>query len=130
MQSTLGREKHDMRRLMTLMIVTLGAVAAHADAGTVDIDALIASMTLDEKVGQMTQAERSSASPDDVRDYFIGSILSGGGSAPATNTPTGWADMHDAYQTAALTTRLGIPILCSIDAVQSAAKLGSPNRSE
>jgi hypothetical protein len=43
--------------------------------------------------------------------------LSGGGSAPASNTPTGWADMHDAYQNAALGTRLGIPIVYGIDAV-------------
>ena len=83
----------------------------------VDIEALIASMTLDEKIGQMTQAERASATPNDVRNYFLGSILSGGGSVPASNTPTGWADMHDSYQSAALNTRLGIPIVYGIDAV-------------
>ncbi len=95
----------------------LCAVVACPAALAVDIDALVNSMTIDEKVGQMTQAERSGATPDDVRDYFLGSILSGGGSAPASNTPTGWADMHDAYQAAALSTRLGVPILYGIDAV-------------
>ena len=82
-----------------------------------DIEALIAQMTLAEKIGQMTQAERGSATPEDVRDFFLGSVLSGGGSAPASNTPAGWADMHDAYQNAALSTRLGIPIVYGIDAV-------------
>ncbi|MBW8002798.1 MAG: glycoside hydrolase family 3 protein [Planctomycetes bacterium] len=89
-----------------------------ANAATaVDIEALISSMTLDEKVGQMTQVERSKADADDVRNYFLGSVLSGGGSHPASNTPTGWADMHDDYQNAALATRLGIPIIYGIDAV-------------
>ncbi len=92
-------------------MITVSASAA------VDIEALISSMTLDEKIGQMTQAERGSATPDDVRNYFLGSILSGGGSHPASNTPTGWADMHDDYQNQALSTRLGIPILYGIDAV-------------
>ena len=100
-----------MLGLSVLLVLTRGEAAA------VDIDALIASMTLDEKVGQMTQAERVGATPADVRDYYLGSILSGGGSVPAENTPTGWADMHDAYQNAALDTRLGIPIIYGIDAV-------------
>lgn len=95
----------------------MASLACVARTWAVDIDALIADMTLDEKVGQMTMAERSSASPDDVRDFFLGSILSGGGSAPASSTPTGWADMHDAYQNGAAQTRLGIPILYGIDAV-------------
>jgi beta-glucosidase len=82
-----------------------------------EIDALVASMTLDEKVGQMTQAERGTASPQDVRDYYLGSILSGGGSHPGSNTAAGWADMHDEYQDDALQTRLEIPILYGVDAV-------------
>ncbi|MEM1186116.1 MAG: glycoside hydrolase family 3 N-terminal domain-containing protein [Planctomycetota bacterium] len=106
-----------MTALRNTLIVALLLIAPVHGAFAVDIDAIIASMTLDEKVGQMTQAERSSASPADVRNFFLGSILSGGGSAPASNTPTGWADMHDAYQNGALSTRLGIPILYGIDAV-------------
>lgn len=102
----------DLLTVSLLVIIIIGSAAAE-----VDIEALISSMTLDEKIGQMTQAERASASPDDVRDYYLGSILSGGGSHPASNTPTGWADMHDDYQNAALSTRLGIPILYGIDAV-------------
>jgi len=103
------------RRFAPLVLILAGLLARPVAA--VDIDALVAAMTLDEKIGQMTQAERGSATPADVRTYFLGSILSGGGSAPASNTPAGWADMHDAYQNAALSTRLGIPILYGIDAV-------------
>lgn len=95
------------------MLVISGSAMALTPS---EIDALISSMTLDEKVGQMTQAERS-ASPADVQNYFLGSILSGGGSVPTPNTPTSWADMHDDYQNAAMNTRLGIPILYGIDAV-------------
>jgi beta-glucosidase len=65
----------------------------------------------------MTQAERGSTSPADVTAYRLGSILSGGGSAPATNTASGWADMYDAYQQGALATPLGIPMIYGVDAV-------------
>lgn len=78
---------------------------------------LLARMTLEEKVGQMMQVERGEISPKEVTTYFIGSILSGGGSVPKRNTPEAWADMHDDYQEAARSTRLGIPILYGVDAV-------------
>ncbi|MBW8002377.1 MAG: carbohydrate-binding protein [Planctomycetes bacterium] len=103
--------------MKNVLIMLFFVLIAAGSVSAVDIEALISSMTLDEKVGQMTQAERGGASPDDVRDYFLGSILSGGGSHPASNTPTGWADMHDSYQNKALATRLGIPIIYGIDAV-------------
>ncbi|MCU0452556.1 MAG: glycoside hydrolase family 3 C-terminal domain-containing protein [Bacteroidetes bacterium] len=82
------------------------------------VDSLVALMTLDEKIGQMTQAERSRGSIElDIRTYTLGSLLSGGGSAPADNSPGGWADMYDRYQQAALQTRLRIPLIYGIDAV-------------
>jgi beta-glucosidase len=75
-------------------------------------------MTLDEKIGQMTQAERTYLSTEsDIRDYLLGSVLSGGGSAPPVNDPAGWADMCDRYQQQALGTRLRIPLLYGADAV-------------
>jgi beta-glucosidase len=106
-----------VRPLQTSVALVASLVFVVSDARGVDIEALLTSMTLDEKIGQMTQAERGSATPNEVRDFFLGSILSGGGSAPSSNTPSGWADMHDAYQNAALSTRLGIPVLYGIDAV-------------
>lgn len=83
------------------------------------VDDLLSRMTLAEKVGQMTQAERADidADPSLIATYGLGSVLSGGGSAPTPNTPTAWADMIDRYQRAALTSRLGIPLLYGIDAV-------------
>ncbi|NUR31371.1 MAG: carbohydrate-binding protein [Catenulispora sp.] len=81
------------------------------------VSQLMSTMTLDEKIGQMTQAERGSVSNADITNYALGSVLSGGGSAPSPNTATGWADMYDGFQNAALNSRLGIPLLYGADAV-------------
>jgi beta-glucosidase len=80
---------------------------------------LLSRMTLQEKIGQMTQAERASIGPngEKVTSDVLGSVLSGGGSVPTPNTPKAWADMVDSYQKAALATRLHIPILYGIDTV-------------
>ncbi|SDO23924.1 beta-glucosidase [Paenibacillus sp. yr247] len=82
---------------------------------------LLSRMTLEEKVGQMVQAERASVTPEDVHTYKLGSVLSGGGSFPngkqADSTREKWADLVDSYQAAALSTNLGIPILYGVDAV-------------
>ncbi|MDQ7803832.1 glycoside hydrolase family 3 N-terminal domain-containing protein [Amycolatopsis sp. A133] len=78
---------------------------------------LMARMTLDDKVGQMTQGERGAATPAQSAAARLGSILSGGGSTPTPNTPAGWADMIDAYQKAATSTGLGIPIIYGSDTV-------------
>ncbi|RWR80869.1 lysosomal beta glucosidase-like protein [Cinnamomum micranthum f. kanehirae] len=75
-------------------------------------------MTLAEKIGQMTQIDRSVASFDVIRDLSIGSVLNGGDSAPSPDwTPSMWADMVDGYQRAALSSRLGIPMIYGTDAV-------------
>ncbi|EPS66542.1 hypothetical protein M569_08231, partial [Genlisea aurea] len=79
---------------------------------------LLSRMSLAEKIGQMVQIERSVASPEVMKKYFIGSILSGGGSAPAPRaSPQEWVDMVNNFQKGALSTRLGIPLLYGIDAV-------------
>jgi beta-glucosidase len=80
---------------------------------------LLSRMTLAEKVGQMTQAERATVYDDasPITSLGYGSILSGGGSTPTENTPQAWADMVDRFQRAALATRLHIPLLYGIDAV-------------
>src|SRR4051812_16297682 len=80
---------------------------------------LLSRMTLAEKIGQMTQAERGSVDADTskITTDNLGSLLSGGGSTPTPNTPTAWADMVDRYQQAALATRLHIPLLYGIDTV-------------
>ncbi|MEV0057164.1 glycoside hydrolase family 3 protein [Saccharopolyspora shandongensis] len=81
------------------------------------VDDLMARMSLQDKIGQMTQAERLAADPGAAAAAGIGSILSGGGSAPTPNTAEAWADMYDAYQRAAIAAPLGIPIIYGVDAV-------------
>jgi beta-glucosidase len=83
------------------------------------VDDLLSRMTLEEKVGQMTQTERGQVYGDaaPITTWKLGSILSGGGSTPTTNTPPAWADMVDRFQRAALATRLHIPLLYGIDSV-------------
>ncbi|XP_071710232.1 uncharacterized protein [Rutidosis leptorrhynchoides] len=82
------------------------------------INDLISRMTLEEKIGQMTQIDRSVASPEIMQKYFIGSLLSGGGSVPAKEaSPETWINMVNEFQNGSLSTRLGIPMIYGIDAV-------------
>ncbi|TVR18905.1 MAG: hypothetical protein EA396_12955 [Anaerolineaceae bacterium] len=78
---------------------------------------LLARMSLEEKVGQMTLIEKDSIEPSAVTEYYIGAVLSGGGGYPRPNTPEGWLEMVTAYQDAALATPLAIPMLYGVDAV-------------
>jgi len=86
------------------------------------VAALLSQMTLEEKIAQMVQPEQNEgaggASPADVRNYGIGSILSGGGSAPSTgNSAKDWQKRIFSYLDAARQSRLGIPLLYGVDAV-------------
>lgn len=89
------------------------------------IDDLLPRMTLDEKLGQMTQAERDAirAHPEHITRFALGSILSGGGQNPTPNTPEAWANMVDGFQAEALRTRLAIPLIYGVDAVHGHAAL-------
>ena len=80
---------------------------------------LLAKMTLDEKVGQMIQAEYvGMRDKNDVQKYFLGSVLMGGNSDPeAGNSLQAWTDAYDNIQSIAMKTRLGIPIIYGVDAV-------------
>ncbi|MGW1600250.1 glycoside hydrolase family 3 N-terminal domain-containing protein [Streptomyces eurythermus] len=79
---------------------------------------LVGRMSLEEKVGQMTQAERGGVGQGaDVTAYALGSLLSGGGSTPTPNTPEAWARMIDAFQLRAQATRFQIPLVYGVDAV-------------
>src|SRR5262249_6113848 len=81
------------------------------------VRALLSHMTLEEKVGQMVQAEQSALQDvSDVEKYFLGSLLSGGTSDPKTgNGLTDWTDLYDSLQSRTQNTRLRIPILYGID---------------
>ncbi|MFD7941245.1 glycoside hydrolase family 3 N-terminal domain-containing protein [Streptomyces sp. NPDC059755] len=79
---------------------------------------LLSRMSLAEKAGQMTQAERGAiTAPGDIAAYDLGSLLSGGGSTPTPNTPEAWAKMIDAFQLRAQATRHQIPLIYGVDAV-------------
>ncbi|MDR6977539.1 beta-glucosidase [Streptomyces sp. 3330] len=79
---------------------------------------LLSRMSLAEKAGQMTQAERGAIGTGaDIASYDLGSLLSGGGSTPTPNTAAAWAKMIDGYQLRAQATRFQIPLIYGVDAV-------------
>ena len=87
------------------------------------IDEWLAKMSIEQKVGQMIQAEIKSISPDDTAKYHIGSILNGGGSWPTDKAdgPLGaWLNLANLFYGASMDTgddRLAIPIMWGTDAV-------------
>lgn len=86
------------------------------------ITGILASMTLAQKVGQMTQAEIKSITPDEVRQYYIGSVLNGGGSFPNNDkhaSPADWVGLADSYWRASMATDAAtkIPVIWGTDAV-------------
>ncbi|MBN2591259.1 MAG: glycoside hydrolase family 3 C-terminal domain-containing protein [Sedimentisphaerales bacterium] len=80
---------------------------------------ILATMTLDEKIGQMIQSEYvGMQDKNDIQKYFLGSVLMGGGSDPAAgNSLEAWTDVYDEVQSIAMKTRLGIPVMYGVDAV-------------
>jgi beta-glucosidase len=80
------------------------------------ISQAVNAMSLREKVGQMVQTDIAVATPSDIREHAIGSIIN---LIPKGDLPTtkGWRDRADAYQREALRTRTGIPVVFGIDAV-------------
>ncbi len=80
---------------------------------------LLSRMTLDEKIGQMTQPDQSFIKdPSDIEKYFLGSVLSGGDSDPKDgNSREAWIRLATGIEAHALNTRLKIPLLYGIDAV-------------
>lgn len=87
------------------------------------IDALIKRMTLEEKVGQILQADLSTVTPDDVHRYHLGSVLNGGNAGPGGNDyapAPEWLKLADAFYDASVDKRDGgvaIPVMWGTDAV-------------
>ncbi|XP_062167590.1 uncharacterized protein LOC133873831 isoform X2 [Alnus glutinosa] len=113
--------------LMGLLLLCLWAASTEAEHVkykdpkqplNVRIKDLLRRMTLEEKIGQMVQIDRTVASAEVMKNYFIGSVLSGGGSVPAKQASAEtWIDMVNDFQKGSLSTRLGIPMIYGIDAV-------------
>ncbi|MFT6752227.1 MAG: beta-glucosidase [Candidatus Azotimanducaceae bacterium] len=83
-------------------------------------DNLLEKMNLRQKIGQMTQAERMSVTPEEVKYYHLGSVLSGGGSGPGGNLPLDWLAMCDDYWLASMQedkNHIAIPLIYGVDAV-------------
>lgn len=95
----------------------LSVSVANWNASEAKAKALVGKMTVEEKVGQMIQAERRYMRISDITRYCLGSVLSGGGSVPGKNSVEDWRNMIEKMQKAAAKTRLGIPILYGVDAV-------------
>jgi len=106
-------------------IPTLAAPIYTDSSQSVDarVEDLIVRMTIDEKIGQMTQVELGSIRPGDITTFFIGSILSGGDGNPEENNPQAWQEMVNGFQAEAMATRLKIPMIYGIDATHGNAHL-------
>jgi beta-glucosidase len=87
---------------------------------TEKVEALLAKMSLAQKIGQMVQTERMSISPEELKVWHIGSVLSGGGSCPGDNLVRDWVSMNDAYWVASMEhdeEHLAIPVIYGVDAI-------------
>jgi beta-glucosidase len=99
------------------------AIPATIDAALdARVHAIVAGMTLEQKVGQMTQADIRSITPDEVRRYYIGSILNGGGAWPSMNMHSSvadWLKLSDAFYRASMSTdmKVKVPVIWGTDAV-------------
>jgi beta-glucosidase len=108
-----------LRKTAALSILFTLSIHVHAESADAQAEKLLSQMTLDEKIGQMTQADMLALKDkSDVQKYFLGSVLSGGSSDPANgNSPAAWRDAVAQFNAEALKTRLKIPLLYGIDAV-------------
>lgn len=95
----------------------------HDPALEARVSELLARMSLEEKVGQVIQADIGSVTPADVRTFHLGSVLNGGNSGPGGNDrapPAEWLALADAFYAASTDTSdggVGIPVIWGTDAV-------------
>ena len=95
----------------------------------IQIDDILPKLTLEQKVGQVIQGDTGSLTPEDVKKYRLGSVLSGGNSAPGPlpyAETKAWLEMADKYYNASIDdedVEIAIPIIWGIDAVHGHANL-------
>ena len=93
------------------------------------IDEILLKLTLEQKVGQVIQGDSDSVTPEDVKKYRLGSVLSGGNSAPGPLNyaeTKAWVELADRYFNASIDdegVEIAIPIIWGIDAVHGHANL-------
>lgn len=101
----------------------LASAVAPDPAVETRIDALLAKMTLEHKVGQLMQPELRQITPEDIQKYHVGAVLNGGGAFPGDNKYArveDWVALADAYYHASMDDSDGgiaIPIFWGTDAV-------------
>ena len=115
-----------MRKLISIVIIALLVFScAKKQTSLVDkeaiielkVDSLMALMTLEEKIGQMTQIRHfDSITDDEIATKFIGSVIHTNGPTPGEDA-AGWQAKFVSLQKKALSSRLGIPLLFAVDAV-------------
>lgn len=86
------------------------------------IRTIVAGMTIEQKIGQMIQADIRKITPDEVRRFYIGSVLNGGNTQPENIRGASFAQWRAAtarYHAAALATDMPvkIPLIWGTDAV-------------
>jgi len=110
-----------MKRIVFVLLCFSCIAAAQQKSESRDerVEALLKKMSLEEKIGQMTQVDYDAIKKQtgDIATYSLGSILWGGNSEPPSMKPNAWWEISDAYQDLAQKTRLSIPLLFGIDAV-------------
>ncbi len=100
-----------------------GAAAVASDPALESkVRSIVESMTLEQKIGQMTQPDIRSVTPDEVRRYYIGSVLNGGGAWPGMNmhaSADDWLKLSDAFYQASMSTdmKVKVPVIWGTDAV-------------
>lgn len=105
-----------------ILLITFTTIQSQSNQKTMinkKVDALMSKMTLEEKIGQMTQVDLDAIkqNPDDIAKYSLGSLLCGGNTEVPDISAKGWAQSYQQYQNIALKSRLKIPIIFGIDAV-------------
>jgi len=90
------------------------------------VAAILAKMSIEDKVGQLIQVDIASITPKDLETYKLGSILNGGNSAPNNDefAPAAeWLKLFDAFYDASVKRSDGrpvVPVIWGTDAVHGA----------
>lgn len=106
-----------------LSVASCTGTSSEVTKTELSVESILTQMTLEEKIGQVIQADISAVTPEDITRYNLGSVLNGGNSAPGggvTASPEAWIALADSYWNSSTDTSdggVGIPALWGTDAV-------------